>query len=429
MSFRERIVTLLLPLFTSAVAVAADEPKTMADANGCKFVVPAGMPSDGGMEWDGACVDGFLSGPGTADLGPIFFKGEFAQGRLAHGEMSTFEGHKYTGEFVDNRPRGRGELRFPNGFIVRGQFENPNTISGVAELTWPDGSVYTGEITGLKTMHGKGKLVYADGQVYEGSFLQGRFHGQGRMSQPGGDSYEGEYAHGNYHGHGTLVFSNGARYVGQFVNSERQGEGRLEHPDHAIEEGEWKASRLDGQCHIKYAVGSEYTGQCLNGQLSGQGKFQDATDGSIYEGAFLADKFHGRGRLTRSGYVYEGDFVGGVRSGQGKEVFDSGERYEGTFARGVREGTGVLRAPTANGAELSYEGSFKNGLLHGTGKMKIGPASFDGEFKQGVFSKGRVLDKDGRLLEIDIEQDTVFEIKPDGSKVPFNPDHPPDRKT
>jgi hypothetical protein len=422
MSFSKRTATLPVLLLTATMGIAAEDAEYLADANGCKFLIPEGAPANLKLKWDGTCVDGYLSGPGTANLGAVEFKGEFKQGVLANGEVNLTNGPRYVGELQANRPRGLGELRLPNGFTIKGRFEDPSHVTGIVDLSWADGSVYNGEAINMGTMHGKGKLRFADGRAYEGSFQQNKFHGAGKLVQPGGNSYEGEFAFGNYHGPGTLVYSNDARYTGEFANGLQQGKGRLTHANGTIEEGEWKGDRLYGECHMKYADGSEYIGHCLVGQLSGQGKFRDAANESLYEGEFLAGKYHGRGRISGPGYVYEGEFVGGVRSGKGKEVLETGDQYEGTFARGVREGHGTLRSVAADGLEASYEGEFKNGLLHGAGKLKAGTSRYEGEFKQGTFNKGRVYTEDGRVLEMDVEQDTVLEIRPDGAKVPFTLD-------
>lgn len=133
MSFRERIVTLLL--LTSAVASASDAAKELADANGCKFVLPAAAPPGTELKWDGACVDGYLSGPGTADLDFITYKGEFRRGELPNGEVEFANGGpKYIGELAGNRSRGRGEMQLPNGATVRGEFKNQKAVVGIAEV-------------------------------------------------------------------------------------------------------------------------------------------------------------------------------------------------------------------------------------------------------------------------------------------------------
>lgn len=133
------------------------------------------------------------------------------------------------------------------------------------------------------------------------------------------------------------------------------------------------------------------------------------------------NKYHGQGRLTRPGYVYEGQFMDSLANGRGKEVLESGEQYEGEFARGVREGSGTLRVVTADGTVAQYKGAFKDGYMHGEGELSAGKAQFAGEFNLGVFVKGRIRTADGRTLEADLEAETFFEVKADGSKVPIDP--------
>ena len=58
--------------------------------------------------------------------------------------------------------------------------------------------------------------------------------------------------------------------------------------------------------------------------------------------------------------------------------------------------------------------------MHGKGELTAGKAQFNGEFKQGVFMRGRIRTADGRTIEADLEAETFFEVKADGSKVPFD---------
>lgn len=444
MPLLERIAATSVILALPALAVA-DDATWLKDANGCQFLKPDGAPSNVTIEWDGQCVDGYVAGQGTIKVDGVSFKGEFTQGRLPNGEINAPDGTSYVGDLQDNNPRGQGRLNKPSGEAVQGTFNSLKETTGIVEITSTDGGVYVGEVTGLDTLHGKGKVNFPDGYVYEGEFKNNKYHGQGKQIDPAGWSYTGEFAFGKYQGRGvlvsaqgdtyegnfaagykqgkgTLTYGNGDRYIGDFVADQFQGKGRYEFAGGAAQDGEWKANRLQGTCTILFALKMKYTGQCVAGEMSGEGDYQDPTSGMSYHGNFLAGKFHGHGRMQKPGYVYEGEFAGGNRSGKGKEVLENGEQYEGMFARDQREGKGVLRGVGLDGSEILYEGDFKLGAMHGVGKMRIGAASFDGEFKQGVFSKGRVRAKDGRVLEVDVQQDSVMEVRSDGTKVPVTPD-------
>jgi hypothetical protein len=138
----------------------------------------------------------------------------------------------------------------------------------------------------------------------------------------------------------------------------------------------------------------------------------------VYDGGYRNNRFHGRGRLQEPGYVYEGSFLAGVRSGHGKEVYESGEQYEGEFSQGLRNGHGLLRLPAFDSNEVTYEGEFKKGIMEGNGKLQIGPSTFMGEFISGQFMRGRVSDSTGRIIEVDVEARTFLQVLPDGTKIP-----------
>jgi hypothetical protein len=40
----------------------------------------------------------------------------------------------------------------------------------------------------------------------------------------------------------------------------------------------------------------------------------------------------------RDGYVYQGEFVNGKKSGQGEETLITGDKYAGEFVDGLRQG-------------------------------------------------------------------------------------------
>ena len=78
-------------------------------------------------------------------------------------------------------------------------------------------------------------------------------------------------------------------------------------------------------------------------------------------------KFNGYGTLTwRSGAVFMGDFVDGVREGLGIYRTRQGDEYVGGWKGGKKSGWGVLT--TGNGE--TYVGEFHEGKLHGAGWLR-----------------------------------------------------------
>lgn len=430
----------LILFLTVAPSRAAESGKDwLTNASGCKFRLP---PRPAGFTWDGTCVDGFVHGRGTLEVEGAVYNGTFERGVMVSGEIRFADGGSYQGAVKNNEPAGRGVMRLPDGTLVEGTFER-RAVVGEADVTWIDGMRYHGEVINLATPHGMGKVTHANGTTYEGPFAHGQYHGKGKSIWPDGSHYTGEWAHGVEQGYGVQVSTtgfvyegqwllgrrqgkgklraaDGTRCVGDFVADELQGEARCDYPDGAWQEGEFKKGQMSGRCKKQYASGASYSGQCFANEPSGRGHFENPAQGTIYDGEYVTGKFHGHGRLTRPGYVYEGQFMDSLANGRGKEVLETGEQYEGDFARGVREGNGTLRMAETDGTVAQYKGAFKQGYMHGQGELTFGKAQFVGEFKQGEFVKGRMRTEDGRSIEADIEANTFFEVKADGSKVPLD---------
>lgn len=405
---------------TLAAEGGADQ-NWLTDQSGCKAVAPqktTGMAIK--ATWDGACVDGLISGKGALKVGPVTYTGDFKQGQIASGELTMPGGGSYVGEFVDNSPAGRGVFKFPNMSLTATFGRNGETVGPVV-MEWADGSRYEGPLNKDKRMEGKGRLTWANGNTHEGEFVNDLPHGTGTFTASSGWSYTGQWAHGQYEGRGTEVYLNGARYEGEFKAGKRHGQGRQTAPDGGVLEGEWKLGELDGQCKMEEASGSKYEGTCLAGRRSGRGRYENVADESVYEGEFKDNVFHGQGRVTAPGYVFEGAFALGKKNGRGKEVFEIGEQYEGDFVNSERTGQGVLRIADEEGTALTYDGTFKGGLFAGQGTLTVGKLSFQGEFKEGVFVRGMMHTAQGKTIEVDGEKQTFLEVLKDGTKVPVDP--------
>ena len=56
-------------------------------------------------------------------------------------------------------------------------------------------------------------------------------------------------------------------------------------------------------------------------------------DGSLYEGFWLEDVEHGKGRfVSKRGSFYEGDFIDGEKHGFGRFVHSNNTMYDGEWA-------------------------------------------------------------------------------------------------
>lgn len=102
-----------------------------------------------------------------------------------------------------------------------------------------------------------------------------------------------------------------------------------------------------------------------------------------YDGNFLNGLRHGEGTYTwNSGSFYSGDWKEGEKHGYGKDVlFKNGKyhsEYTGEFYKNQLHGHGVLKL--ANGD--IYDGDYEDGKAHGTGKITYGNGqTYEGSFR------------------------------------------------
>lgn len=137
--------------------------------------------------------------------------------------------------------------------------------------------------------------------------------------------------------------------------------------------------KLEGYGELVYNDDRFYKGNFREGLRSGHGSWR--LDEQGYDGEFVNDKFHGKGKLTKwDGEMYEGDFIDGAYHGQGKVVTSDGDIYVGGFENGRYHGEGELIK--ANGDKLS--GSFERDNLHGNGLVCFA----NGDTLKGIFQSG-----------------------------------------
>jgi len=103
---------------------------------GCKFFSPSdkGNPS---FEWDGKCVDSFVSGTGTLKL----YQKTYEQ---TYNQIQTKLTFTYNGAISNGKFNGQGKITYDNGTIYIGEFKD-NLTSGQGTFIWSDGVKYFGE--------------------------------------------------------------------------------------------------------------------------------------------------------------------------------------------------------------------------------------------------------------------------------------------
>lgn len=113
-----------------------------------------------------------------------------------------------------------------------------------------------------------------------------------------------------------------------------------------------------------------------------------AIDGHTYSGDFDSNgQYIGFGKLNNKGMIYEGEFLKNKFHGKGKQILPNDDGsvkgiYEGEFFMGSWHGKGILRSP--DGAFI-YDGEFQNYEMTGYGTLTFNGQSQTGNFKNGNF--------------------------------------------
>ena len=90
---------------------------------------------------------------------------------------------------------------------------------------------------------------------------------------------------------------------------------------------------------------------------------------------------HGKGRFTDKICTYDGDFVKGLKHGEGKYTYQCGSSYVGSFVNNNMHGFG--KYTYASGS--TYVGHYENNEMHGQGKFTLhtGKIRHEGLWKNG----------------------------------------------
>ena len=389
----------LLCSINAVAQVAADDAKWLVDPSGCKFLNPSKDSTPLSMQWDGTCVDGFVSGPGELKIEgrrPMSYRGDFANGRIVTGSFHLGM-VSYEGEFLDNTPHGRGTMTLPDGLVASGSFEKGYPIGRGFELKWPNGSHYQGDVGKHLAMEGTGTLTYSDGTTYEGEFGDGRLEGNGVLKYTTGDIRRGVFVDGKLQGKGSIHYSNGADYEGELRAGQPDGHGRLTHANGGFYEGVFVGGHSQGKGKLTYGTGDTYEGDFLAGEPHGTGVFRTVT-GDIYEGQFVSGKRHGTGRLTFSiGDIWEGEWKQGKLYGKCRKSSAQGGVYDGECADDNASGTGHFEDRVA---QITYDGAFRYNTFEGEGHLRTPDLEYKGAFKQGLKDgAGKLTEADGAEYE------------------------------
>jgi hypothetical protein len=134
--------------------------------------------------------------------------------------------------------------------------------------------------------------------------------------------------------------------------------------------GEWTENRKSGFGFMYYSNGAIYEGEWKNDLRQGKGKLTLLPNTSVeesYDGDWDNDQWHGKGvyRYRKNeGTVYEGDWVYGIREGQGKLSFADGSFYRGEFKKDQMWGKGIFIDGVTN---TQYDGEWRANMRQGLG--------------------------------------------------------------
>ncbi len=134
--------------------------------------------------------------------------------------------------------------------------------------------------------------------------------------------------------------------------------------------------------------GNKLGGIFVNGKLEGVGEIEFKNNGK-FSGVYKDPSYHGKSKFIDSDgkVVYGTEFTGGSCGDYGCETWhkfipDSNVKctFQGTFIDGKKTGNGRY---TCNNGE-SFEGTYSNDLANGPGKLTYSDGTvWDGEFKNG----------------------------------------------
>ena len=156
-----------------------------------------------------------------------------------YGTYTSAKGHKYVGEFRDDKKNGEFTVTYASGDKFVGEFKDGKK-HGLGTYTYAKGDKYVGEHKDGEK-HGQGTYTFANGNKYVGEYRDGKRHGQGIDTFADGDKYVGEYRDNKYHGQGTYTYANGVKEVGEYRDGLLNGYAvRYSSDGTILKQGIWK---------------------------------------------------------------------------------------------------------------------------------------------------------------------------------------------
>ena len=284
-----------------------------------------------------------------------FFEGVLDKGQILHGALKWANGKAYEGEFVNGEFEGKGTLVSSYGEISQGLWSK-GKLSGECLVSTGNGYKLKGVfVDGV--LSGRGKLTCSEYKS-RGEFVESKPSGKGRFQFASGIWYEGEVREGKIDGFGIMKYPSGEVYEGFFVNSEQSGVGKITYTDGRVYEGQVDSGKPSGTGIFVYPQGGlleKYEGEVKNGEIEGNGEAWFADKGR-YKGQWANGSLEGIGLWQRDGVSYEGEITNGLFHGYGKLTIGSAF-YSGLWTHGKPDGKGDAK----DSKDTFYTGMFKDG--------------------------------------------------------------------
>ncbi len=189
-----------------------------------------------------------------------YYDGQMKEGiKHGTGCFVAADGSEYRGGYSDGRPHGEGTYCYPDGRKKKVFYENGRLVGSrfISHDTDENGCVfgefellgrYSGWFKGSKIKgfvpHGRGIMRYSNGSVFSGQWENGKMHGNGSVRWEDGSMYSGQWVHGKRTGYGIYTWPNGESYVGEWKENQLCGMGTYHYSNGKVLKGRWEEKRV-----------------------------------------------------------------------------------------------------------------------------------------------------------------------------------------
>lgn len=369
-----------------------------------------------GNTYTGPYVDGLMTGKGKYDFADgRSVTGSFEKGILSKGTVTYPDSATYTGAVSEQNlavREGEGVQKDSNGDVFKGIFAEDKMVKG--ELKFKDGGVYNGTFDNNERNGVEATMKLADGRLFEGEYKANKMK-SGLLTADNGNKYQGAFDE-NEQKHGTAVASFPSfTFEGEF-EAGKPTKGKITYKDTYAKDANGKNRETyegeideqyqpNGSGTITWMDGDSFEGTAQNNVLTGQGVLKlaknvftgeiengvskhgrmvygdEETKYACYEGAFNAQaKRDGQGKLEwREGHTFTGEHAVDVHK-EGVFTHANGNKFEGSFHVGDFEfSSGTLTF--ADGVEYAHKKDSEESFI----------SKIDG-FYQGLLTASNAVD-------------------------------------